>query len=152
MDQEIKQLYARLYGRSDLGTSRPQTVLTLVLIAAWLLCGLYSYVFLAPPTQPPRERVIRAVAFGPAYVPLGVARAGQTMLIRHKPVPTKSVMLLVGSMPIGLLALLLFGGGDHGAQRARQRRAARKHAEAQGRPSPTEAVRKLKLSGDGLPP
>ncbi len=151
MDHEIKHLYRRLYGRSDLGTSQPQTVLTLVLVASWLLCGLYNYVVLAPPTQPLRERAIRAVAFGPAYAPLAVARAGQTMAIRRKPVPTKSVMLLVGAIPIGLLTLLLFGGGERGAQRVRQRRAARRHAEAQGRPLPVEAVRKLKLSGDGLP-
>ncbi len=151
MDPEIKHLYRRLYDRSDLGTSKPQTVLTLLLITAWLLCGLYNYVVLAPPTQPPGERAIRAVAFGPAYAPLDVARAGRTIRIRRKPVPTKSVMLLIGAMPIGLLALLLFGGGERGAQRARQRRAARKHAEAQGRPVPAEAVRKLKLHGEGLP-
>ncbi len=132
MDQEIKHLYARLYGRNDLGTSQGQTVLILALIAAWLLCGLYNYVVLAPPAQPPREHVIRAVVFGPAYAPLGVARAGRTMAIRRKPVPTKSVMLLIGAMPVGLLALLLFGGGERGAQRHRQRRAAHKHAEAQG--------------------
>ncbi len=151
MDQEIKHLYRRLYGRSDLGTSKPQTVLTLVLIMTWLLCGLYNYVLLAPPTHPPQERAMRAVAFGPAYAPLGVARAGRTMLIRRKPVPTKSVMLLVGAMAIGLLALLLFGGGDRQDQRERQRRAARKHAEAQGRPLPAEVVRKLRLPGSGLP-
>ncbi len=34
MNQEIKHLYRRLYDRSDLGTSKPQTVLTLLLIAA----------------------------------------------------------------------------------------------------------------------
>ncbi len=151
MDREIKRLYRRLYGRSDLGTATPQTVFTLVLVAAWLLCGLYNYAVLAPPTQPPRERVIRAVAFGPAYAPLGVARAGRALAIRRKPVPTKSVMLLVGSMPIGLLALLLFGGGERGAQRDRQRRAARKHAAAQGRPTPAAVVRKLQLQGAGLP-
>ncbi len=151
MDQEIKHLYRRLYGRSDLGTSQPQTVLTLVLIAAWLLCGLYNYIWLTPPTQRPRERAIQAVAFGPAYAPLGVARAGRTLQLRHKPVPIKSLMLLVGAIPSGLLALLLFGGGERAAQRERQRRAARKHAEAQGRPLPAEVVRKLGLPGSGLP-
>jgi hypothetical protein len=122
-----------------------------VLAAAWLLCGLYNYVVLAPPTQPPRDRAMRAFVFGPAYAPLGVARAGRTMVIRRKPVPTTSVLLLVGAIPSGVLALLLVGGGERGAQRDRQRRAARRHAEAQGRPLPAEVVRKLKLHSDGLP-
>ncbi len=150
MDHDVKHLSRRLYDRSDLGTSKPQTMLLLVLVVSWLLCGLYNYLVLAPPTQPARERVLRALVFGPTYGPLGVARAGRTMQIRRTAVPMNSVLQVVGALPTGVLALLLVGS-DRGAQRRRQRRAAVRHAQAQGRPLPADVVRKVRLRGDGLP-
>ena len=150
-DVPDQALYDRLYARSDLTPSRvPQLVVRAILIV-WLLAAAVNFLILDRATPDPRDRAIRAIAFGPTFAPLGVARAGTTLRIAGKRVPTRLVMVAVAGLVGGLCFLLMNADGQRAAARSKQRRAARRHAERQARPNPSTIKRRFRLPGGGIP-
>ena len=134
-DVPDQALYDRLYARSDLTPSRvPQLVVRTILIV-WLLAAAVNFLILDRATPDPRDRAIRAIAFGPTFAPLGVARAGTTLRIAGKRVPTRLVMVAVAGLVGGLCFLLMNADGQRATARSKQRRAARRMRSARRDPT-----------------
>src|SRR5918998_1636282 len=150
-DQDIKRLYARLYDRSDLPASRFGTIVITTVAVLWLLCGAVNYLVLGRDMARQGDRAVLAFGYGPAFGPLRVAQSRTTVRVFDRRVPIRQGALLFGGGALALCVLPLMFGQEQQAQRERQRRAAREHAERQGRFAPAVVRRKLKLPGDGLP-
>jgi type IV secretion system protein VirD4 len=148
-DPDVKRLYSRLYDRSDLGNYRGQTIAGLIIAGVWLFFGLINYQFLAD-SIPKDQRKIVAFGYGPAFVPLNVAKTGPKVEIAGLGVPVRAGALL-GALPLGLAGLLIVGNQTERSQRDRQRRKAQQYAAAQGRPLPAEVIKKTALKGAGVP-
>src|SRR5918998_6400615 len=136
-DQDIKRLYARLYDRSDIPLFRVGTIVITTVAALWLLCGAVNYLVLGRDMARQRDRAVLAFGYGPAFGPLRVAQSRTTVRVFDRRVPIRQGALLFGGGALALCLLPMFVGQEQQAQRERQRRVARKHAERQGRLPPT---------------
>ncbi len=108
---QVQQLYQRIYERSDIRSARGAVRVALVIAGVWLLCGVINYLFLASSVRDEQERAIVSFAFGPAFVPLDVARAGDWVTIADVDVPLNVAALIIGGLPTLLCGGLLFANG-----------------------------------------
>jgi len=148
---QVAQLYRRIYARSDIRSARGVVRLGLVIAGVWLLCGVVNYLFLASSVRDEQERAILSFAFGPAFVPLDVARAGDWVTVAGLDVPLNMAALVIGGLPTLLCGGLLFGNGGERTQWHQQRRRARQHAAQQNRFDPERVVQAVGLPELGLP-
>jgi len=151
MDRDIRRLYARLYDRNDITVSRLGMIVIASVAVLWLVSGLVNYAVLGRDIPRPRERAILALGYGPAFGPLHVARSRSTVRFFGRRLSVRQGATLVGGGALALCVLPFFLGGEQRGRQERWRRAARNHAEQQGRLPPTTVRRKLRLPGDGLP-
>src|SRR3712207_3451045 len=131
-DTGLKALYARLYGRSDLRGSGFGLRLIVGVAAVWLLCGVLNLSLLALSGTRPRDRVLLAFGYGPAFVPLGLLQPRSTIAVAGKRIPVRAGAQLLGGSVLLLCVLPFLLGGEQSSHRARWQRLARTHAARQG--------------------
>jgi type IV secretion system protein VirD4 len=127
--------------------------IVVVILGLWLAAATYAYVVPGQVITNQRERAIRALAFGPTFGPLNVARVaptGRVEISTSLTVPLRTAML-IGLLPLGLCALILFGDQGTRDRKGRYVREAARYASGQGRPGLEEVARKLRLKGGGVP-